>query len=136
MAEDLMTVRRVDQFMDVVIPALVHFQVLDKTITKICRNIPRDIVSSVYSQASSDDLLFIEVAFQKMINSFREEAKVRFSTGCDIQKEIIQKCTEDNIFEYLQQLDNEELDLKEKKELQDKQQEFSIFPEMQLWWCH
>ena len=131
-----MTVCRVDQFIDVVIPVLVHFQVLDKAIAKICHNIPLDIIPSVYSQANSDDLLFIEVAFRKMISQFREEAKVGFPTESDMQEEIIRKCTDDHIFEYLQQLDNEELDLKEKKELQDKQQSYSIFHELQLWWCY
>ena len=126
MTEDFTTVRRVDQFIDVVVFVLVHFQVLDKAIAKICHNVPLDIVPSVYSQANSDDLLFIEVAFRKMIGQFREEAKVVFTAESDIQEEIIRKCTEDNIFEYLQQLDNKELSLKEKKELQDKQQEFSF----------
>ena len=57
---------------------------LDKAIAKICHNVPLDIVPSVYSQANSDDLLFIEVAFRKMIGQFREEAKVVFTAESDI----------------------------------------------------
>ena len=54
-------------------------QVLDKALSKIVKNVSSAMISSAYSEASSDDVLFIEVASKKLIDEFKQEARVRFS---------------------------------------------------------
>jgi hypothetical protein len=52
--------------------------VLDKALSKIVKNVSSTMISSAYSEANSDDLLFIEVASKKLIDEFKEEARVGF----------------------------------------------------------
>ena len=79
------------------------------------------MISSAYSEASSDDVLFIEVASKKLIDEFKQEARVRFSVFYHTQAELLRQCQEDGVFECLKRLDQEDMDRNERKELEDKQ---------------
>ena len=79
------------------------------------------MISSAYSEANSDDLLFIEVDSKKLIDEFKEEARVGFEIYYHEQTELLRKCQEDGVFDCLKRLDQEDMDRNERKELEDKQ---------------
>ena len=56
-------------------------QVLDRAIGKIAKNVPGRTIAGCYSQASGDDMLFIEIASNKMMDQFREELHVWILSG-------------------------------------------------------
>lgn len=69
-------VPREEQFVEVGTDWRHHRQVLDRAIGKIAKNVPGRTIASCYSQASGDDMLFIEIASNKMMDQFKEELHV------------------------------------------------------------
>ena len=76
MTEDFASVKRVDQFIDVYYVDLSEHQVLDKALKKIVNNVSADIISNCYAGVGSEDKLFIEIAANKLLDEYKEEAKV------------------------------------------------------------
>lgn len=121
MTEDFSTVTRVDQFIDVNHVSVDDEQVLDKALKKIVHNISTNTIRSCYPGISSDDALFLEIAANKMLDEYKEEAKVRIEFILEEQETIIRQCEERGIFEFLNQLDTKDTYLEEKKEIAEKQ---------------
>ena len=84
MSEDFNNVTREEQFVEVVASVGVDIQVLEKKKKKIVKSLSTSMIASVYSEADSDDMLFIEIASKKLIDQFKEEARVGSSrsVGC------------------------------------------------------
>ncbi|KAK8790090.1 hypothetical protein WA588_000258 [Blastocystis sp. NMH] len=84
-------------------------EVLDRAIGKIAKNVPGRTIASCYSQASGDDMLFIEIASNKMMDQFKEE----------LHTELVNQCRSKGVFEYLKQLDERDETLQERRELEE-----------------
>lgn len=78
MTEELSSVTRVDQFLDVFFVIQLDDQVLDKALRKIVNNISSDLISDCYSGIESDDKLFVEIAANKFLGEYKEKAKVNY----------------------------------------------------------
>lgn len=78
MNEEFTSSKRVDQFIDVFSMSYVLHQVLDKALKKIVNNLSADIISNCYEGVGSDDKLFIEIAANKLLDEYKEEAKVNY----------------------------------------------------------
>ena len=78
MNEESTSKKRVDDFIDVYSLSCVLHQVLDKALNKIVKNLSADIISNCYEGVGSDDKLFIEIAANKLLDEYKEEAKVNY----------------------------------------------------------
>ena len=78
MNEEFTSKKRVDDFIDVYSLSCVLHQVLDKALNKIVKNLSADIISNCYAGVDSDDRLFIEIAANKLLDEYREKAKVEY----------------------------------------------------------
>ena len=78
MNEESTSKKRVDDFIDVYSLSCVLHQVLDKALKKIVNNLSADIISNCYEGVGSDDKLFIEIAANKLLDEYREKAKVEY----------------------------------------------------------
>ena len=93
---------------------------LERALHKIGKNVSSEVISKAYSGIDSDDRMFLELAANRLVESYESEAKV-----CDVRDSypkqcILSQCEQDGVFEYLKRLDAEDVELEERKELREK----------------
>ena len=52
---------------------------LDKALAKITKYLSSDVIASAYIGIPSEDMLFIQIAATKLLDEYKEEAKVFYS---------------------------------------------------------
>ena len=96
-------------------------QVLDKALAKITKNLSSDVIASAYKGIPSEDMLFIQIAATKLLDEYKEEAKVFYSITLHLQQYILDRCHEEGVFDYFHALESRDMELSEKAELESKQ---------------
>ena len=93
---------------------------LERALHKIGKNMSSEVISKAYSGIDSDDRMFLELAANRLVESYESEAKVCDVRDSDPKQCILSQCEQDGVFEYLKRLDAEDVELEERKELREK----------------